>query len=87
MLATTGPYASIRHPQYVAFVVILFGFLLQWPTILTLAMFPVLVLMYVRLAHREEQDALTQFGDTYTQYAATTPAFLPRWHSAPQHAM
>ena len=35
-LATTGPYARVRHPQYDAFVLILFGFLLQWPTILTL---------------------------------------------------
>src|SRR5512133_764018 len=53
-LATSGPYARIRHPQYVAFVLILLGFLLQWPTLLTLAMFPVLLLMYGRLALTEE---------------------------------
>lgn len=52
-LATTGPYAKVRQPQYDAFVLIMFGFLMQWPTILTLAMFPVLVLMYLRLARRE----------------------------------
>ena len=51
-LATTGPYSYVRHPQYVGFVLIMFGFLLQWPTILTLAMFPVLVWMYVRLARQ-----------------------------------
>ena len=56
-LATTGPYAVIRHPQYLGFIVILVGFLLQWPTLLTLLMFPVLVVMYVRLARREEQEA------------------------------
>lgn len=77
-LATTGPYARIRHPQYAAFVLILFGFLLQWPTILTLAMFPVLVWMYVRLARHEEREALDQFGDAYTRYAVHTPAFIPR---------
>lgn len=77
-LATTGPYARVRHPQYVAFVVILLGFLLQWPTLLTLAMFPVLVVMYVRLARREEREVLTRFGETYSRYAAITPAFLPR---------
>ena len=54
-LATTGPYAYIRHPQYSGFVLIMLGFLAQWPTILTLAMFTVLVYMYVRLARREEQ--------------------------------
>ncbi|MBN8905753.1 MAG: isoprenylcysteine carboxylmethyltransferase family protein, partial [Rhodospirillales bacterium] len=61
-LATTGPYAYVRHPQYVGFILVMFGFLLQWPTLLTLAMFPVLVWMYVRLAHTEERDALSTFG-------------------------
>jgi protein-S-isoprenylcysteine O-methyltransferase Ste14 len=75
--ATTGPYASVRHPQYGAFILIMLGFLLQWPTILTLAMFPLLVSMYVRLARREERDALIRFGEPYARYAAKTPAFLP----------
>ncbi|NIV48243.1 MAG: isoprenylcysteine carboxylmethyltransferase family protein, partial [Gammaproteobacteria bacterium] len=49
-LACTGPYARIRHPQYVGFVLIMVGFLVQWPTLVTLTMFPILVYMYVRLA-------------------------------------
>jgi protein-S-isoprenylcysteine O-methyltransferase Ste14 len=77
-LATTGPYASIRHPQYAGFVLIMFGFLLQWPTILTLAMFPVLVTMYVRLALREEREVLAEFGEEYARYAERTPRFVPR---------
>ena len=77
-LATTGVYARIRHPQYDAFMLIMFGFLLQWPTLLTLLMFPVLVWMYVRLARSEERDALAEFGDEYSRYAQKTPAFLPR---------
>ncbi len=78
-LATTGAYAVVRHPQYVGFVLVMFGFLLQWPTLLTLAMFPVLVLMYVRLARSEERDALAAFGTEYRRYMAEVPAFLPRW--------
>jgi protein-S-isoprenylcysteine O-methyltransferase Ste14 len=77
-LATTGPYAKIRHPQYDAFVLIMFGFLLQWPTLLTLLMFPVLVWMYVRLARYEERDAETSFGDQWREYAARTPRFIPQ---------
>ena len=77
-LATTGPYARIRHPQYVGFIIIMFGFLLQWPTLLTLAMFPILVTMYVRLAQREEREAHNEFGADYDRYAAQTPAFIPR---------
>lgn len=78
-LAKTGIYARMRHPQYAGFVLIMFGFLLQWPTILTLIMFPVLVFMYVRLALREEKDAEAAFGDEYRAYAAVTPRFWPRW--------
>jgi len=76
-LATTGPYAHVRHPQYAAFVLIMLGFLFQWPTILTLLMFPVLVWMYLRLARREEREVLAEFGEAYTRYAAQTPAFFP----------
>ena len=77
-LATTGAYARIRHPQYAGFVIIMFGFLLQWPTIVTLAMFPVLVYMYLRLARREEKEVRDEFGETYARYAERTPAFFPR---------
>lgn len=76
-LATTGPYSYVRHPQYVGFILVMFGFLLQWPTILTLAMFPVLTVMYVRLARTEEQDARREFGDAYVKYATKVPGFVP----------
>lgn len=76
-MAMTGPYRVVRHPQYVGFILIMFGFLLQWPTVLTLAMFPVLVWRFVRLARREEQAATAEFGAQYLTYAAATPAFLP----------
>jgi protein-S-isoprenylcysteine O-methyltransferase Ste14 len=78
-LATTGPYARVRHPQYAGFILIMTGFLFQWPTLVTLAMFPILVFMYVHLARREERDARTEFGDAYTRYEANTPAFFPRF--------
>jgi protein-S-isoprenylcysteine O-methyltransferase Ste14 len=77
-LATTGFYSYVRHPQYVGFILVMFGFLLQWPTILTLAMFPVLVYMYVRLARTEERDARREFGEAYDRYAASTPGWFPR---------
>lgn len=80
-LAVTGPYARVRHPQYIGFVVIMVGFLLQWPTLITLVLFPILVTMYVRLARREERAAAAEFGDAYPRYAATTPAFFPRLNS------
>lgn len=80
-LAQSGPYRRMRHPQYVGFFMILFGFLIQWPTILTLAMFPILVVMYWRLAISEEREAEAEFAEEYRQYAARAPRFVPRFFS------
>ena len=76
-LATTGAYARLRHPQYLGFILIMLGFLLQWPTLVTLVMFPILVYMYARLARYEEREVHAQFGDEYTRYAERTPRFIP----------
>jgi protein-S-isoprenylcysteine O-methyltransferase Ste14 len=78
-LATQGMYARMRHPQYTGFILIMLGFLLQWPTLLTLVMFPVLVTMYVRLAIFEERQAEKEFSQVWRDYAAHTPRFLPRF--------
>jgi methanethiol S-methyltransferase len=77
-IAASGPYAHVRHPQYLGFISIMLGFLLQWPTLVTLVMFPILVFMYARLARREERDALAQFGRRYEEYMNRVPAFFPR---------
>ena len=86
-LATGGVYQRVRHPQYIGFVLIMFGFLLQWPTILTLAMFPVLVFMYSRLAIFEERESEREFGAAWRDYAARTPRFLPRLGGSGDHSL
>lgn len=78
-IATSGWYARCRHPQYIAFILIMFGFLLQWPTLPTLVLFPFLVVVYIRLAKREERLALDEFGDEYYRYMQNTPAWIPRF--------
>jgi len=77
-LATTGPYSRVRHPQYVGFILIMAGFLFQWPTLVTLVMFPVLVVMYLRLARREEAEARAEFGAGYEEYAREIPGWIPQ---------
>jgi protein-S-isoprenylcysteine O-methyltransferase Ste14 len=77
-LATSGAYEWVRHPQYVGLILVMIGFLLQWPTLATLGMFPVLVYFYRRLAIREERDVLAEFGAAYDVYAAGRPRFVPR---------
>lgn len=78
-LAVDGPYARVRHPQYAGFILVMFGFLLQWPTLVTLAMFPVLVTMYVLLARREERESEASFGTFWRSYVERTPRFVPHW--------
>ena len=76
-LATDGPYAHIRHPQYAGLILIMIGFLLQWPTFATLAMFPILLVVYRKLAIREEREVAASFGPAWDAYAAGKPRFLP----------
>jgi protein-S-isoprenylcysteine O-methyltransferase Ste14 len=77
-LATSGPYARIRHPQYAGFALVIIGFFLQWPTLITAVMLPVLLVMYWRLAKHEERELEAQFG------AARVPAFVLRLHRTVQ---
>ncbi len=77
-LVTDGPYAVVRHPQYTGLMLGILGALVQWPTLLTLVMAPILVFTYYRLARREERELQERFGDEYAAYRARTPMLLPR---------
>ena len=78
-LVTEGVYAHVRHPQYSGIFLITVGFLLQWPTIITLLMWPVLIVAYYRLAMREEREVEKKFGETYQEYKRRVPAFIPKF--------
>jgi len=80
-LVTDGIYGRLRHPQYLGLILVVVGFNIQWPTVLTLIMAPALLVMYVRLARREDQELASRFGDRFTAYARRVPAFWPRTHS------
>lgn len=78
-LVTTGLYAHVRHPQYLGIILGAIAFLIQWPTIPTLVMFPILVVAYHRLAKREEKELTERFGDKYLSYQKRVPMFLPHF--------
>lgn len=78
-LAITGPYHYLRHPQNLAFILVIIGFLLQWPTVITLLMAPVLIWRYVNLAKSEEKQIQEKLGKTYQLYKSKTPGFLPNF--------
>lgn len=83
-LVTDGVYAWVRHPQYAGLFLITVGMLIQWPTIVTGATWPVLLAVYSRLARREEREAEARYGEAYRAYRARVPMLVPRLRSAPE---
>lgn len=77
-LVTSGLYRRVRHPQYSAMFLLILGFFIQWPTLITVVMAPVLIWVYYRLALREEKDMENHFGDSYSSYRQRVPMFFPR---------
>jgi len=84
-LVTDGIYAFLRHPQYLGLILIVVGFLIQWPTLPTLLMAPILIALYVRLAREEEQELESIFDEAYRRYRQEVPGLWPcgRRRSAP----
>ena len=83
-LVTDGVYAYVRHPQYTGLFLMIIGFLIQWPTLLTVIMAPVLIFAYVRLSRSEEAVVQQKFNQDYLDYASGKPMFFPamnQWKS------
>lgn len=79
-LVTDGLYGLVRHPQYTGLFIAIFGEgIVHWPTIFSVALFPVIIFAYIMLARSEERKVLAQFGDEYLAYQRRTPAFIPHW--------
>jgi len=76
-MVTSRLYRLVRHPQYSGLFLITVGFLIQWPTIITVVMWPILMLMYYRLARREEREMEMKFEAKYTEYKQRVPMFVP----------
>lgn len=83
-LQTDGVYSLVRHPQYTGIFLAIFGQLVHWPTIVTLALSPVIVIVYARLARREEARMIERFGEAYRTYQRQTPMFIPHWRNLRQ---
>jgi len=85
-LVTTGIYSRMRHPQYSGIILVAAGFLIQWPTLITMLLFPFLVRMYYRLAMKEEKDVEKIFGQEYEEYRKNVPTFVPKIRLLPQYS-
>ena len=75
---TGGVYAYMRHPQYSGLFLVTSGLLIQWPTMITVVMWPVLIVAYYKLARKEEGEIEREFPDAYKKYKENVPMFVPR---------
>lgn len=76
-LVTWGIYSHMRHPQYTGLFLVTIGFLIQWPTIITLFMWPILMFTYYRLTKREDRDLENKFGKQFLEYKERVYAYIP----------
>jgi protein-S-isoprenylcysteine O-methyltransferase Ste14 len=76
-LVTSGIYRYIRHPQYTGIFLIITGWMFRWLNPTILIMYPILLILYYRLARREERQVLKEYGDAYLKYKESTPMFFP----------
>jgi protein-S-isoprenylcysteine O-methyltransferase Ste14 len=76
-LVKTGIYKYIRHPQYTGFFMITLGMMFEWATLPLVILYCVFVVLYYKLARREENDMLKEFGDEYIEYKKNTKMFIP----------
>jgi protein-S-isoprenylcysteine O-methyltransferase Ste14 len=79
-LVTDRLYGLVRHPQYTGLFIALFGEgIVHWPTVFSVALYPIIVLAYYMLARSEERKVEEQFGDEFREYRQRVPMFIPRW--------
>ena len=76
-IVKNGLYKYIRHPQYTGIFLFTFGWILHWPSIITLFIWPILLLAYYWLARFEEKMAIEDFGEEYKIYMQHSKRFIP----------
>jgi len=76
-IVTDNVYRYVRHPQYLGLMILTLGTLVQWPTLITVPMWPFLSLLYYRLAKKEEKELEERFGSKYTKYKQAVPMLIP----------
>jgi len=77
-LVTTGIYGHVRHPQYLGFLLLTLGMNMLWVTLSTLLLWPILAILYYRLAKEEDKELEEKFGEEYRNYKRAVPMLIPR---------
>jgi len=73
-LVTTGIYSYSRHPQYFGFILIIIGWFVGWPTILTVVFAIILIYKYIKVCRVEEKELA--HIKSYQEYRDNVPFFI-----------
>ena len=76
-IVADGVYKYVRHPQYLGIFLATLGMIVFQFSPISLALFPVIVIIYYRLAKKEEKKCEDKFGEEYHQYKRMVPMFIP----------
>ena len=77
-LNTSGTYSIVRHPLYLGAAMLWIGAVLSTRVWWLAAVVALLYWVYIeRIMLAEEAYLESKFGDQFTEWAASTPAFLP----------
>ena len=71
------PFKVTLYPVTPLIFLIITGWMFRWLNPTILIMYPILLILYYRLARREEQQVLKEYGEAYIRYKETTPMFFP----------
>jgi len=76
-LVTDGIYKYVRHPQYTGILLATLSLIIYRFSPISALLWPVLVIIYYRLAKKEEREVEQEFGEKYREYRRTVPMFIP----------
>lgn len=70
----TGIYSYSRHPQYLGFILVIFGWFISWPSFISVIFVPILIYKYAKLCRIEEADIPS--STEYEEYRRKVPLLI-----------
>lgn len=76
-LVTDGVYKHVRHPQYLGILLATLSLIIYRFSPISVMLWPILVIIYYRLARKEEKEIEGKFGEKYREYRRNVSMFMP----------
>ncbi|MCK4715071.1 MAG: DUF1295 domain-containing protein [Candidatus Aenigmarchaeota archaeon] len=74
-IVVQGIYSYSRHPQNLGLVLVVLGWFVAWPTILTVVFAPILIYRYISLSRKEESEMSRDYPG-YSEYSEAVPFLI-----------